>query len=168
MDWERQHSPAQRRHAAPQIPERAEIGQELFRAGERLGLGRFQPAKGSDFFDAARFQRENNFSEIEPLHLRHFLGRPLEMLALRPKAKTMTRGRPSGAAGALIRGSAADFFDEQSVDAAAGVEPRHARKAAVDHDLDSIDGERRFGDVRRYDGPALLIMGERGILLGRG
>ncbi len=139
----------------------------MFRARERLRIGRFQPAEAADFFDAARFQRENDFRQIEPFHLRQFLRRAIEMLALRPKPQAMARRGSSGAAGALIGGSAADFFDEQGVDAAARIEPRDARQAAVDHDLDSIDRERSFGHVRRDDGPAFLIMGERGVLLRR-
>ena len=147
--------------------ERPEIDEELFRARERLRVGRFQPAEASDFFDAARFQRENDFGKIEPFYLGQFLRRAIEMLALRPKPQAMARRRPAGATGALLRGSAADFFDEQGVDAAAGVEPRDAREAAVDDDLDSVDRERSFRHVCRHDRPALLIMGERGVLLRR-
>jgi hypothetical protein len=78
----------------------------------------------------------------------------------------MARGGASGAAGALISGGAADFFNEQGVDAAAGVEPRHAGQAAVDDDPDAVDGERRLRDVRRDNGSPLLVMGERGVLFG--
>ena len=74
---------------------------------------------------------------------------------------------PAGAAGALVGGGAADFFDEQGVDAAARIEPRDARQAAVDDDPDAVDRERSFRHVRRDDGPAFLIMGERGVLLRR-
>jgi hypothetical protein len=54
----------------------------------------------------------------------------------------------------LLRGSAADFFNKQGADSATRIEPRDARKASVDHDLDpSI--VRRFRDVCRHNRPAL-------------
>ena len=73
----------------------------------------------------------------------------------------------AGAAGALLRGSAADFFDMEGIDPATRVEPRDARKAAVDDDLDSVDRERSFRHVCRHNRPALFVMGERRVLLGR-
>src|ERR1700676_2719394 len=88
------------------------------------------------------------------------------MLTLCPKPQAMARRRSAGATGPLLRGSAADSFDEQCVDAPAGVEPGNASKAAIDHDPDSVDRERSFRDVCRHNRPALFIMGERGILLG--
>src|SRR2546426_12620643 len=87
------------------------------------------------------------------------------MVALRPKPQAMARRRPAGAPGPLLRGSAADFFDQQSVDSAIRVEPRDARQTAVDHDPDPVDRKRSLGDVRRNNRPSLLIMGERGVLL---
>jgi hypothetical protein len=87
------------------------------------------------------------------------------MLALAPEPEAVARSSASGTAGALIGGGAADFLDEKGVNAAAGIESRDAGQAAVDDDPDAVDGERRFGDVRRNNGPSLLIMGERGVLL---
>ena len=79
VDRERQHAPAERRDRTRDVPsaavERAEIDEELFGARERLRIGRFQPAEAADFFDAARFQGENDFGEIEPFHLGQFLRR---------------------------------------------------------------------------------------------
>ena len=72
-----------------------------------------------------------------------------------------------GAAGALIGGGAADFFHEQGVDAAVGIEARDAGQAAVDDDAHAIDGEGGFGDIRGDDDLALAIAGEGGILIGR-
>ena len=118
---------------------RAEIGQQLLRVFERFWIGRLEPAKRRDVFDPARFQGQNHFREIEPLHFRKFLRGALEMFALRPKPQAMPRRGASGAAGALLGGGAADFFDEEGVDAAARIEARDPREAAVDHHPHAID-----------------------------
>ena len=62
MDWERQHSSAKWRDGTRNAvaTERAEIDEELFSARKRLRVGLFQPAEASDFFDAARFQGQND------------------------------------------------------------------------------------------------------------
>src|SRR5207245_296109 len=83
---------------------------------------------GPDFFDAARFQGENDFGEIQPLYLGQFLRGSLEMVALCPKPQAIARRRPASTPGPLLRGSAADFFDEQSVDSAIRVKRRNARQ----------------------------------------
>src|SRR5437588_6188072 len=88
------------------------------------------------------------------------------MFALGPKTETSARRGPPGAAGALICGSAADFFDEQSVDTAPRIESGDARQAGVDHDLDAINRKRRLRDIRGHDRAALLVMGQRRVLFG--
>ena len=144
----------------------SEIHEQLFRAREGLRIGRFQPAEVADFLDAARLQRENHLGQIEPFYLGQFLRRALEMFAFRPKPQAIAGGGAAGATGPLFRGSAADFFHQQGVDAAPRVEPCDARKAAVDHDPDSVDGERSFRHVGRHDRPAFFVMGEGRVLLG--
>src|SRR5205085_4823135 len=79
--------------------------------------------------------------------------------------ETMAGRGSSGPAGALVRGGAANFLDEQSVNAAASVEPSDSGEAAVDDDLDSVDRKRRLRHVGRDDCPAFMIRSERGVLL---
>ena len=79
------------------------------------------------------FNVRYDFGKIEPLYFGQFLWRALEMFLLRPEPQTLTRRSATGATGALFGGRAADFFDEQCVDAAARIEARDARQSAVDH-----------------------------------
>ena len=108
-------------------------------ANQGVRFGRLEPAKSRDVINPARFESENNFSKIEAFHFRQFLGRAIEMFALGPKTEATPGRGATGASGALIGGRAADFFHEQSVDAAWWIEPRDPRQAAVDHYPDAID-----------------------------
>ena len=128
--------------------QRAEIHQQLFGSSEGSWIGRFEPAEAPDFFDAARLQGEHDFGEVEPFHFGQFLRRPVEMFALGPKPQAMARRRPTRAASALIRRSAADFLDQQRVDSAPRIEPGDPGQPAVDHDPHAVDRERSFGHVR--------------------
>src|SRR5437868_12683466 len=103
MDREREHPSAK---WSDVVMERAEIGEQLFGAGERLRIGRLQPAEVADLFHTARFQSENDFGEIKPLHFGQFLRRALDVFAFRPEPQTMARCRASRASGALIGRSA--------------------------------------------------------------
>ena len=65
----------ERQHPAPDRGnftrgERAEIGEQLLRTGERLRIGRLEPAKCRDIVDAARFEGKHDFGEIESFHFR--------------------------------------------------------------------------------------------------
>ena len=164
MDREREHPPAKWRDAARQS---SEIGEQLFGAGERLRIGRLQPPEVSDFFHTARFQSEDDLREIEPFHLGQFLRRALDVFAFRPEPQTMARRRSSRASGALIGRSAADFFDEECVDPAARIEPRHSRHAAINDHAHAVDRERSLDDIRRNDRLALFIMAQRCVLFAR-
>ena len=82
----------------------------------------------------------------------------LEMFALRPEPQAMSRRGAAGAAGALIGRGAADLFDEQSIDAAPGIESRDPRQPAVDHHPHAIDREGRFRHVGGDDRFAFFVM----------
>src|SRR6516164_5202410 len=110
-------------------------------------LRSFDPAKALDVFDAARFQRENHFGQIEALHFRYFMGGARLLLVRGPKAQALAGSGAPSAAGALIGGGSADFFDQQSVDAAIRIVTGNSRETAVDHETHAIDGERSFGDI---------------------
>ena len=77
---------------ASDASKRAEIGEQLLGACERLRLGRFEPAKRRHIVDPARLQSEHDFGEIEALHLRQFLRGAVEMLALGPEPQATARG----------------------------------------------------------------------------
>ena len=164
VDGKRQHPPPDRSYSVG--INGAEIDEQLFRASERVCVRRFEPAKSGDVIDAARFQSENDFSEIKALYFRQFLRGPIEMFALGPQTQAAARRGPARPTGALIGGRATDLFHEQSVNAAPWIEARDPREAAVDHDADAIDRERGLGDIRRDDRAAFFIMRERGVLLG--
>src|SRR3954462_15882941 len=165
MQWEREHAPSERGYSGRSNC--AKINQELLGASERVGLGWLQPVESGDVINAARFKSQDNFSEVEPLHLRQLLCNPVEKFPFGPETEAVARRGPTGPAGALIGGRAADFFDEQGVDAAPGIEARDARQAAVDHCLDAINSERGFRDIGGNDGAPLLVMGKGGILFFR-
>ena len=137
MNRKREHAPAERSDSV--IRERAEVREQLFGAAERPRVWRLEPAKSRDILNTAGFEREDDFRKIEAFHFRQFLGRAIEMFALGPKTEATPGRGATGASGALIGGSAANFFHEQSVDAAPWIEPRDPRQAAVDHDVDAID-----------------------------
>ena len=90
------------------------------------------------------------------------------MLAFRPEAHTPSRRRPSRPARALVRARPADLLDEQRIDAAIGIEPRHAGQTAIDHHAHAIDGQRGFRDIRGYDHLSFLITRHRRVLVGDG
>src|SRR5690348_3889939 len=66
-----------------------------------------------------------------------------------PKTQAVPWRGASGATRALIGGGAADFFDQQRVDAAIGIITGNSRKTAVDHETHTVDGERRLGHISR-------------------
>ena len=73
----------------------------------------------------------------------------------------------AGATGALIGGGAADFFDQQRVDASVGIVARNARQAAVDHQAHAVDGERGFRNVGRDDDLAPVVLRHCRVLITR-
>src|SRR5437868_1226530 len=131
MDGEREHPHPERCNSFR--AERSQVNEQLLGAGERLRIGRFEPAERGDVFNPTGLEGENYLRQIKALYLRQFLAGALEMFPFAPEAKAMPGSRASGPPGALVGGSAADLFDEEGVNAAAGIEPRDAGKPAVDH-----------------------------------
>src|SRR5437879_1170122 len=72
---------------------------------------------------------------------------------------------PARAALALFGGGAADFLEEERVDASFGIVARHAGQTSVHHVTNAIDGHGSLGDVGSDDYFAERIRGERAILV---
>ena len=136
------------------------------RAGERFRLGRLDPGESFEIVDAAGLEREQRAAEFEPADFGQRLRRALVVLALGPEPDAVARRGAARATEPLLGRGAADLFDEERVDPAMGIEPRHARQAAVDDDAHAVDGQRGFGDVGRDDDFSLLARRDGGVLLG--
>src|SRR5450432_1664856 len=89
------------------------------------------------------------------------------MFPLRPEPQTSTGRGATGASGALIGRSSADFFNQKRVDPSPRIESGDARLSAVDYDPHALDRERSFRDVRSNDRFALRVTCQRGVLLRR-
>jgi hypothetical protein len=167
MRRERGHAAAHRRQRVLMI-ERAEIVQQLHARAKTISArARSTHGKVFEIVDAARLEREQRAAEFEPADFRQRLRGTLLVLALGPKPDAVTGRGAARAAEPLLRRGAADLFDEQRVDAAMRIEPRHAREAAVDHHAHAVDGQRRLGHVGRDDDLALLRPARHGgVLLG--
>ena len=163
----REHPPAEIGDRLRRPGQSSEIGEQLFRPRECARLGRFEPAELRDLVDPARLQRQHHFGKIEPLHFRQLLRRTLAVLAFGPQSQAPAGRSASGASGTLICGSAADLLHQQRVDAAARIEARDARQAAIDHYAHAFDRERSLGDVGGDDRLALVVVRQRRVLLRR-
>src|SRR5437868_11554519 len=100
---------------------------------QRAFLRRLEPAEFAEVLNSGRFESQDDFSEVEPLYLRQFLLRSMGMLLLGPEAQANSRRRPSGASGALVGRSAADFLDQKRINAAIRIVARDPRNTAVDN-----------------------------------
>ena len=167
VDWKRQHAPSQWGDRAGGVVDGAQVGEQRLRAFQRARIGRFEPAECFHVIDAARLEREDHLGKIEPFHFGKFLGSALVLLMRGPEAQAMARRGAAGATGALVGRGAADFFDEQCVDAAVGIVARNTRQAAVDHQAHAVDGERGLRDVGGDDDLAPVVLRHRGVLITR-
>jgi len=104
-------------------------------------IGRFKPAKRPRVLHAAGLERQDHLGEIQAFHFGKFLSGASRLLMLGPQAQAVPGGRASGSTGALVRGGAADLFDQQGVDAAIGIVTRNPRESAIDHQAHAVDGE---------------------------
>ena len=164
MDGERQHAPAQGRGHSFRV-ERAEVAQQGQRAFERPGFGRFQPRIGRDVAHAERLEGEEDFRGIDALDFGQVVAGAAGVLVFRPEADGAAGRGAAGAAGALVGGGAGDVFDQQRVDAAPGIEARHAREAGVDHEADAVDGQRGFRNIGGDDDFPPVVAGDGGVLV---
>ena len=133
--------------------------------GKGLVVGRFEPAKFAEVFDADGFEGEDDFGKIKAFDFGNFLLRPMAVFFAGPEAHADARSRTAGAASALVGGSLADFFDQESVDAAIRVVARNTSEAAVDDATDAVDGEGSLGDVGRDDHFAFVVASNGGVLI---
>ncbi len=160
-----------RRHAAPRprqrmlVIERAEIVKKLHRAGKRFRFRRLDPGKRFEIVDAARLQRQQRAAQFEPPNFGQRLRRALFLLALGPKPHAVSWRGAARATKPLLRGGPADLFDQQRVDPAMRIEPRHAGESAVDHHAHAVDGQRGLRHVGRDDDLPFLARRNRGVLL---
>jgi hypothetical protein len=145
--------------------DRAEVGEEFFGVGEGLVVGRFEPAEFAKVFDTGGFEGEDDFGEVEALDFGKFLMRAMAVFFAGPEAHADAGSGASGAASALVGGGLADFFYQESVDAAIGVVTWNTSKATVDDAADAVDGKGGFGDVGGDDDFAFVVACHSGVLI---
>ena len=130
VDGEGEHAAADGRDfAGDGVERRRDRGGDLRRGRRDFGSGGSSQRNAGRVVDAAGFQGQDDFGEVEALDLGEFLGGAVGVLAFRPEADAEAGGGAAGAARALVGGGAADFFDEQGVDAAIGIEAGDAGQA---------------------------------------
>ncbi len=167
MNGKAQHAASDLRDPSAWL-QRAQICQQGFGPGQRLGLRLLQPRESENIVDPAGLQRQYDLGKIEAPDFRQLLRRPLGMLPLGPESDADAGRRAPGAPRALVGGGDRDLLDEQGVDTAVGVEARHAGQTGIDHDRDAVDREGRFGDVGRDDDLPRVVARHRAVLrLGR-
>ena len=143
MRWKRSHAASHRRQGMVMI-ERAQVVQELHPARERFRFRRLDPGKRFEVLNAARLERQQRPAEFQPPDFGQRLRRALLLLALGPKPDAVAGRGAARAAEPLLGRGAADLFDEERVDPAMGIEPGHARQAAVDDDAHRRRWSARF------------------------
>jgi hypothetical protein len=104
-------------------------------------FGRLQPTEAAKICDPGCFQVQCDLCEIQPPDFRQFLLRTVPVFLRRPEPKAHPGRRPARATRALISRGAADFINQQRVNAPLRVIARDARLAAINHAPDSVDGE---------------------------
>jgi hypothetical protein len=159
-----EHAAAGRRRR-PRGVERAELRQELRRAGERGGRRRIQPAEAPDVAQPPGRELEDGSREVDADDLGRLVLAPSRVLRTRPEPDAAPGAEPAGAPPALRGGRAADRAKPQVVEARAGVEAQDARQARVDDGRHAVDRERRLRHVGREDDAAAGARAERPRLL---
>ena len=165
VDGQPEHAPAERRDGAVTV-ERAELGQQLARLAPRLGRRAVEEGQLVRW-RAPAGQLEHQPGEVDLGDLGGAVGRPGAVLHPAPQAVGNARSEAAGPAGALVRRVAADRHRGEAGHAGADVEARRSGQPAVDDDADTLDRQRRLGDVgRQHDAaPAGWRRGERAVLL---
>ena len=150
-------SPALRRECA-------EIRQQHLRPLQRLRLRFFQPWKTRHIVNPARLQGQHHLAQIQPLHLGQLLRRAARVLALRPQSHAAPGRGAARATRTLVGAGPRDFFHQQGVDAAVGVELRLPRQPRIHHDSHAVNGQRGLRHVGRDDDLARTRPGHRAVL----
>ena len=167
VSWEGEHAASEGGDGARGI-EGTEIGEEGEGAFEGAGFWGFEPAEEGDIFEAAGFESEDDFGEVEAFDLGQFLGGAFLVFAFCPEAEAEAWGGAAGATGALFGTGAGDAFGEESIDAAIGIEAGDFGLAGVDDEADSVDGQGGFCDIGGDDYLAAVRASDGVILfLGR-
>ncbi len=162
---EAEHAAAERGDGAVGA-ESAEFAEEFFGGFEGTRIGGVEPGEVLDVGDSAGFEGENGFGDVDAFDFGEFLGGAMGVFFFGPEAEADSGGGASGASGALIGGGLADFFDEEGVDAAVGIEAGDAGEAGIDDEADAVDGEGGFGDVGGDDDFAAVGAVDGGVLGG--
>src|SRR5688500_4112665 len=112
-------------------------------------------------------QKQNNFSQIAALNFRRVALGTIELAALGPESMASSWRSSPGATFALVGGSAADFFEKQSSDAALGIVTSVARLPVVHDATNDINRHRGISDIRGNNNFAERIWCEGEVLFFR-
>ncbi len=137
--------------------------QERNRGVDRIRARRLEPVERTRVAPP-RDDVEHRGREVDAVNLR-FAVWPQSIAAV-PQPANHTRGQTSGASSALLGGIGRDSFEDQSVDGAIGVVPRHLVYAAVYDGRHARHRQRCFGDVRGDDDAPRGGRSNRLVLLG--
>ena len=154
------------RRDRPVVVDGMEVGEQLAGLGERAGGWRVDEAQVVAATPRSEFEREPGEVGLGDLG-RAVLGAGA-VLDLAPQPVRRARLGSPGASRPLLGRRPTRRHRRQPGHPAAGVEARLAGEAAVDHDADAVDGQRRLGDVGRQHHPATPgpRRRQRSVLLG--
>ena len=152
---------AERRQTAS--VECAEPLKQFHPCGKRIGRGRIEPVQRPRIA-APREHVEQRARQIDPVDV-GFPVRP-KLRGLMPQAPRDAGPETRRPARALVGGVARDPFRLEAVDRAIRIVARDFVDARVDDRRDAGNRQRRFGDVRREDDPAVRDGRKGAILFG--
>jgi len=164
MRGEIQHPAAGGRDLA--MVRRAEVVEQVFRTCECLRIGWFDPAECGKIAFSGRLESERGFRHVEALDFRQFACGTALVIPLRPQPDANPGCRASGSAGALVRRGPADLLDEEGVDSAVGIIPRHSGESGIHDHRDPVDCQRCFRDIRGNDDLSRGRAVDSAVLLG--
>jgi len=139
----------------------AKFLQQFARLRERAGIGCIQPAQFAGLAHAPVGQFQCQGGEIAAQDLGCAVACHALLLPRCPEAVASSRSQPAGASAALVCRVPGDEHGVEPVHARAGIEAGLPFEAAVDHDVNALDGQAGLGDRRRQH--HLALSGGRGL-----
>src|SRR5262249_45585719 len=106
---------------------RSQVGEQHLGALQRSSIRRFQPAECFYVVHATGLECEDRLRKIQTFHFRELLGGTRAMLMRGPQTHAVSGRSAAGAACSLVGCGAANFLDEQGVDATMRIVARNTR-----------------------------------------
>src|SRR5262245_20758945 len=127
MDRKSEHLSSEYSDGTRRAVNRSQVGEQHLGALQGSRIRGFQPAEGFDIVHATGLECQDRLREIQTFHFREFLDGTRAMLMRSPQTQAVSRGSAASAACSLVSCGAADFLDEQGVDATMRVIARNTR-----------------------------------------